>query len=239
VELLLARRDPGIPNDLARLKGARFVTVAETEEGRRLAEGAVKAMTGGDAVTARFLHAEFFDFKPQFKLWLSTNHKPVIRGTEAGIWDRIRLVPFTVRIPDDEVDPELPAKLRAEGPGVLNWLLAGLAAWRGRGLDPPAAVLAATEGYRQEMDVLGAFLDEVCLEGAQLKATAKALYGAYTRWCERTNEHRETQRWFGMRLAERGFQRHRLSGGYAWLGLQLRVAEDGDDGFAAPEGVNR
>jgi putative DNA primase/helicase len=230
VELLLAKRDPGIPNDLARLKGARFVTTAETEEGRRLAESGVKAMTGNDAVTARFLHGEFFDFKPQFKLWLSTNHKPVVRGTDAGIWDRIRLIPFTVRIPDEEVDPELPAKLRAEAPGVLNWLLAGLLAWRGRGLDPPPEVLAATEGYRQEMDVLGAFLDEECLEGPQLRATARALYGAYSTWCERTGEQPENQRTFGMRLTERGFSRKKWGSGWSWYGVGLREPDAAEAG---------
>jgi putative DNA primase/helicase len=227
-ELLLVKRNEGIPNDLARLKGARFVTASETDEGRRLAEGLVKQITGGDTITARFLHAEFFDFSPQFKLWFSTNHKPVIRGTDAGIWDRICLVPFAVRIADEDVDPELPARLRAEAAGVFNWLLRGLADWRTGGLAPPAAVREATEGYRQEMDVLGAFLDEACLEAPQLKATAKALYATYGKWCERTGETPENQRAFGMRLSERGFQRHRLASGYAWYGVGLRDPDDAE-----------
>jgi putative DNA primase/helicase len=229
-ELLLVKRHEGIPNDLARLRGARFVTAAETDEGRRLAEGVVKQVTGGDTITARFLHAEFFDFKPQLKLWLSTNHKPVIRGTDAGIWDRIRLIPFTVRIPDGEVDPGLPATLRAEAPGIFNWLLGGLAEWRERGLAPPEPVLAATDGYRQEMDVLGAFLDEACLEGPQLRATAKALYGAYSAWCERTGEQPENQRTFGMRLAERGFTRRKWGSGWSWYGIGLRVGDETEAG---------
>ena len=227
-ELLLVRRQEGIPNDLARLRGARFVTAAETDDGRRLAEGVVKQLTGGDTITARFLHAEFFDFRPQFKVWFSTNHKPVIRGTDAGIWDRLRLIPFTVRIPDDEVDPDLPAKLRAEASGIFNWLLSGLADWLGKGLRPPAAVLAATEGYRQEMDVLGAFLDEACVEGPQLRATAKALYGAYARWCERTGETPENQRSFGMRLTERGFRRQKWGSGWTWYGVGLAEPDEGE-----------
>jgi putative DNA primase/helicase len=229
-ELLLVKRSEGIPNDLARLKGARFVTAAETDEGRRLAEGVVKQLTGGDTLTARFLHAEFFDFKPQFKVWLSTNHKPVIRGTDAGIWDRLRLIPFTVRIPDDEVDPGLPAKLRAEVAGIFNWLLAGLTEWREQGLDPPEAVLAATDGYRQEMDVLGAFLDDACLEEPQVRATAKALYGAYSAWCERTGEQPENQRTFGMRLAERGYARRKWGSGWSWYGIGLREIEQTEAG---------
>jgi len=232
-ELLLVKRNEGIPNDLARLKGARFVTAAETEKGRRMAEGIVKQITGGDTITARFLHAEFFEFSPQFKLWFSTNHKPVIQGTDEGIWDRICLVPFTVRIPDEEVDPDLPAKLRAETAGILNWLLKGLADWRAGGLKPPAAVLAATESYRQEMDVLGAFFEEVCDEAPQFSATAKALYGAYKAWCGRSSEEPETQRAFGMRLTERGLTRHRKGSGYEWLGIGIRKEEASDDGEPA------
>jgi putative DNA primase/helicase len=135
-----------------------------------------------------------------------------------------------VRIPDEEVDPELPGRLRAEAAGILNWLLAGLAAWRERGLDAPPAVLAATEGYRQEMDVLGAFLDEACLEGPQLKTTARALYAAYARWCERTGEQPESQRAFGMRLAERGFRRQKWGSGWSWYGVGLRDPDDGEPG---------
>ena len=181
-ELLLVRRAARASRTTwPGCKGARFVTAAETDEGRRLAEGVVKAMTGGDTITARFLHAEFFDFRPQFKLWLSTNHKPVIRGTDAGIWDRIRLIPFTVRIPDEEVDPDLPAKLRAEAPGILNWLLAGpgrLA--RARARRPRRPSWPPPRATARRWTSSGAFLDEACLEGPQLRATAKALYGAYS-----------------------------------------------------------
>ncbi len=103
-EMLLARRSDGVPNDVARLKGARFVSASETEEGRRLAESRIKDLTGQDTITARFMKAEWFDFAPTHKLWLSTNHKPEIRGTDAAIWRRIRLVPWTVSIPPAEQD---------------------------------------------------------------------------------------------------------------------------------------
>src|SRR5262249_40147816 len=118
-ETLLAKRDGSIPNDVARLKGARFVTASESEEGKRLSEAFIKDVTGGDVISARFMRAEFFEFKPECKLWLATNHKPVIRGTDKAIWDRIRLIPFEIRIPEGEQDKQLLAKLQDELPGIL------------------------------------------------------------------------------------------------------------------------
>lgn len=103
----LKKDNDGARNDLARLVGVRFVSAVEAESGRRLAEAMVKQLTGGDTITARFLFKEFFDFKPQFKIWLAANHKPTISGTDHGIWRRMRLVPFTVTIPDDEQDKHL------------------------------------------------------------------------------------------------------------------------------------
>ena len=121
-ETLLAKKENAIPNDIARLRGARFVYASETEDGKRLAESAIKDLTGGDTVSARFMRGEWFDFKPTFKLWVATNHKPVVRGTDSAIWDRIRLIPFTVTIPEDERDKHLPARLLAELPGILAWI---------------------------------------------------------------------------------------------------------------------
>jgi P4 family phage/plasmid primase-like protien len=133
-EALLAKHDNAIPNDIARLAGARLATSIETEEGRRFAESRVKALTGGDRITARFLHHEFFDFVPKFKLWLATNHKPTIRGTDNAIWRRIRLIPFNVTIPDAEQDCDLGDKLAAERSGILNWAIQGALAWQRDGL---------------------------------------------------------------------------------------------------------
>jgi putative DNA primase/helicase len=122
---LLERRGDGPRNDIAALQGARFVAAIEAAEGRRLAEGLVKQLTGGDAVSVRKLYSEPFTFRPEFKLWLAANHKPVIRGTDQAIWRRIRLVPFTIAIPEGERDHELGLKLRAELPGILRWAVAG------------------------------------------------------------------------------------------------------------------
>jgi putative DNA primase/helicase len=133
-EMLMARKnDGGIPNDVAALKGARLVTASEAEEGTRLGEAKVKQLTGGDTITARFLYGEFFSFRSEFKIWLATNHKPDVRGTDKAIWDRLPVVPFSVRIPDEEVDARLPQKLLdavAWHPRVGGSGMPGLAAWR-------------------------------------------------------------------------------------------------------------
>jgi putative DNA primase/helicase len=226
-DMLLAKRSGGVPNDVARLKGARLVAASETEEGRRLAESLVKDLTGGDTITARFMRAEFFDFKPTHKLWLSTNHKPEIRGTDTAIWRRIRLVPWSVTIPPAEQDKTLPETLRHELPGILAWIVRGSLEWRRGGLRPPDEVRRATGEYRAEMDVLAGFLGECCEAGPDLWDYAKDLYTSYKRWCGETGERTETQRKFGERLRERGFERDRggSRGAGIWRGLRLSEEE--------------
>ncbi len=223
-ETLLVKRSGGVPNDVARLKGARFVTASETEEGRRLAEPLIKDLTGQDTISARFMRAEWFDFKPTHALHLSTNHKPEIRGTDAAIWRRIRLIPWAVTIPTAEQDKKLPEKLRAELPGVLAWIVRGCSAWLREGLKAPEAVRRATMGYRAEMDVLAAFLADCCVRGENEEEFAGELWGAWKRWSEETGEQQGTQKRFGGRLAERGFLNHRDSktGRKVWAGLSLR-----------------
>jgi putative DNA primase/helicase len=220
-ETLLAKRDGAIPNDVARLKGARFVTASETEEGKRLAESFIKDVTGGDVISARFMRAEFFDFKPECKVWLATNHKPSIRGTDNGIWDRIRLIPFGVRIPESEEDKELLAKLCDELPGILRWAVDGCIAWQRDGLGTPTAVREATESYRNENDVLGRFVEDCCcvLSGASVRSSD--LYEAYKRWCDQNGEHPQTQKAFSMRVAELGFEKRRHDTGAWWYGVGL------------------
>lgn len=234
-EMLLAKRAGGIPNDVARLKGARFVAASETEEGRRLAESLIKDLTGQDTITARFMRAEWFDFKPTHKLWLSTNHKPEIRGTDAAIWRRIRLVPWSVTIPPEEQDKQLPAKLREELPGIFAWIVQGCLEWQRQGLRPPDEVRRATGRYRAEMDVLAAFIDEECIVAEHASASAKALYSAYKAWCEENGERPETQRRFGGRLKERGFESGRMTtgprkGASEWYGIGLAGGPEGSPG---------
>jgi putative DNA primase/helicase len=221
-EMLLAKRSDGVPNDVARLKGARFVSASETEEGRRLAESRIKDLTGQDTITARFMKAEWFDFVPTHKLWISTNHKPEVRGTDAAIWRRIRLVPWTVSIAPAEQDKKLPEKLRSELPGILAWVVRGCLEWRRKGLQAPEEVRQATGDYRSEMDVLATFLEECCILRSDAMAFAKNLYIAYKEWCEANGEPIEKQRRFGMRLTERGLRRQKVGGVYRWYGIGLR-----------------
>lgn len=221
----LAADRGGPRNDLARLAGTRFVSAVEMEGGRRLAEVLVKQVTGGDAVTARFLHREFFEFAPAFKLWLAANHKPVIRGTDRAIWRRIRLIPFTVTIPDPEQDRHLRDRLREELSGILRWAVEGCLAWQRQGLGMPDEVREATDTYREESDTLAQFLADRCVVTSDKCVAASDLYGAYTEWSEQTGEKPETQTTFGARLRERGFTKSRTpgSGTIRWHGLALVV----------------
>lgn len=228
VETILSSRGGSqIPNDVAALKGARLVSAAEPEKNRRMAESKVKNLTGSDTVTARFMRGEFFDFRPEFKLWISMNHKPIIIGTDDAIWDRIRLVPFNQRFADNP-DTELPTKLAEERAGIFAWMVRGAMDWRENGLGCPEAVATATKAYRGEMDVLGGFFDEHCVLHPGATATAAELYKRYEAWCARSGEEKESQTAFGSRLTERGFESIRYTSGThkdrkGWRGVGLRA----------------
>ena len=224
-ETFVDRQAGSATNDLARLRGMRFVSALETSEGRALAESFVKAVTGGDRISARFLYTEFFDFEPVFKLWLGTNHKPIIRGGDAGIWRRVRLVPFERRFEGENCDPDLRAKLEAELPGILAWAVRGCVEWQKRGLSPPASVVGATAAYRSEMDTFSGFIDERCQIDAETTEAAKDLYRAYRAWAESAGEKPNSQRWFALRLAERGFESKRSNRERRWYGLQLATGD--------------
>ncbi len=247
VETLLIKKYQGVGNDVAALKGARFVSAAEVEKGRRLAESKVKQLTGRDTVTARFLFGENFDFKPEFKLWLSTNNKPVIQGTDDAIWDRIRLIPFTQRFEGSKADPKLPDKLRAELAGVFAWMVEGCLEWQEHGLEEPTTVTDATQHYREEMDTLAAFFEDRCVIREGVMTPASLLYKQYQMWCDDAGENAETQKMFGMRLSERGFVSEKIKHGEhkdrkGWFGIGLRAGhpdpEDPDsDDDEPPEGA--
>ena len=225
-ETFLVRRGGGPRNDVADLRGARFVSAIEAEEGQRLAESLVKSLTGGDRVKARFLYSEHFSFEPTFKLWLAANHRPVIRGTDHAIWRRIRLIPFTVTIPDAEQDKHLGEKLAAELPGILRWAVDGCLAWQREGLGVPDAVRAATDAYRDESDPVSDFIEECCLVGGDFWGWATQVYAEYDRWCRDSNVHPLPQRSFGGRLKGRGFVHERATSGegkgrFRWTGIGL------------------
>jgi len=220
-ETLLVKRSDSIPNDVARLYGARLVTAAEAECNRQLAEALVKQLTGGDKIAARFLHGEFFEFAPTFKLFLAVNHKPLIRGTDHAIWRRVRLIPFDVTIPDSEQDKTLPAKLEAERAGILRWAVEGCLAWQQEGLEPPKAVTEATADYRNEMDTVGEFMDECCTLDPEAETPTKRLHDRYSEWCTANGEKPMSKTDFGTRLSERGFTPGRTNSGRFWRGLSV------------------
>jgi putative DNA primase/helicase len=168
------------------------------------------------------MYADWFSFRPTFKLLMATNHKPKIKGTDDGIWRRIHSIPFTVRIADDQVDPELPAKLREEAPGILNWMVTGCLDWQKRGLQAPASVLDATKAYRLSQDVLGKFLDEAVDRSlSEARCSPRALYQGYQRWAEQTGERPVTERDFAEALEEKGVERRRSNGERYWRGIRL------------------
>ncbi len=223
-ETLLAKQKGDIPNDIARLNGPRFVTAIEVSQGRRLAESLVKQLTGQDTISARFLFGEYFDFRPQFKLFLGTNHKPVIKDSSHGMWRRIRLIPFPVEIPEAEQDRELSEKLKAEASGILAWMVRGGLSWQLGGLGVPDEVLLATKEYQAEMDAIGNFISDCCIMAPGASGLASDLYKEYTSWAEAAGEKRPlSQTLFGTALAERGFERGRGTGGKTiWHGIGVK-----------------
>ena len=212
-DLLMVRQGESHPTERADLYGKRLVSCIEAEDGRRLAESLVKELTGGDRVRARRMREDFWEFDPTHHIWLAANHKPPIRGTDQGMWRRIKLVPFTVTIPPEQQDTQLPERLLDELSGILNWALLGVIEWQADGLGEPQAVKDATKEYREQMDLIGNFLEERCLVAENAEVGSGGLYKAYRGWCEQNGEHPAKQRDFGMRLTERGFATRRATGG--------------------------
>lgn len=209
---------------IADLRGVRFVAASESADGSRLAESLVKHITGGDTIRARRLYENYGQFKPSHMIILSTNHKPSIRGTDHAMWRRLRLVPFSVVIPENEQDGGLKNKLKAEGGMILKWIVQGCLDWQRGGLKAPAEVAAATDEYRTAEDRLAQFFDDCCLVGEPYRGRSRDLYHAYREWCDLNGERPESNKKFGDRLTERGFERHRSTGQWR-LGIGLRDQE--------------
>jgi len=211
----------GATPDMARLRGVRLAVTAELDENQRMGEARVKDLTGSDRIVARHLYREPIEFDPTHKLWIYGNHKPAIRGTDDGIWRRIRLVPFTVTIPNDEKDPHLTEKLTRERDGILAWAVRGCLEWQRDGLGLPGAVASATEAYRSESDRLAAFLDECCVVEMWARVGKSELYAAYHTWSQNSGEYPVSKRRLGQQLIERGFDEERTKRQRNWIGLGL------------------
>jgi putative DNA primase/helicase len=209
------------PTDLAGLRGARLVTAIETEEGRRWAESRIKALTGGDPISARFMRQDFFDFTPQFKLIIAGNHKPGLRSVDEAIRRRFNLVPFTVTIPQAERDNMLGEKLEAELPGILAWVIEGCTVWQVQGLDPPRAVSEATAAYLESEDAIAAWIEDCC-ERADTFTTRACLFKSWSDWATSNGEHVGNTKRFVAALESRSFTPGRRNFGRGFEDLKLK-----------------
>ncbi len=226
--LLDQKRGESHPTELVSLFRRRLVTVNETDSGREMAEGLVKQVSGGDQITARGMREDFWSFPPTHKVIMATNHRPAIKGTDHAIWRRIRLVPFTVRIPDERQDKGLSKKLQAEAPAILRWLVAGCLAWQRDGLGLPEQVKAATEEYRASEDVLGSFIENCCVVESHASCPATQLFEAYRDY---SGDRETTQTKFGCMLGERGLHSDRYTAGKhkgrkGWWGIGLQAESE-------------
>ena len=216
------KKNEGIRNDIARMRTARMVVAIETGDGKRLDEQVVKQLTGGDKVTARFLHQEHFEFRPQFKVFLAANQKPTIYGQDFAIWRRVKLIPFDVKIPPETRINNYERVLLEEKEGILNWMVFGCLEWQRIGLADPEKVKMATEAYRSEMDVLEEFIDSCCMMADGLKTSHGILYAAYEGWCEESKEVPFKTRTFAKMLQSRGFNYTKVHHLKTWKGIGLR-----------------
>jgi len=211
----------GATNDIARIKGARLVTCRESDQGQALAESLIKSLTGGDKITARFLHKEFFEFKPVAKWILFTNHKPSIKGTDQGIWRRVKLVPFNYRVPEEKKNKTLEPELLNEAAGILNWLVDGCLNWQKNGFPKCDAIDNATNNYQQDEDRIGEFLQDAANMGPGKKVTASELYKAYRWFCRDAGDMPLNSRNFPKKMEEKGHVKKRSGGGNFWEGISL------------------
>lgn len=223
---LLTAKQTAHPAELAMLRGARLVTLSEPQDGR-LAVERLKSLSGGDKISARHLHREFFEFTPVCLLVVAMNARLRTNDAGAALWRRIREVDFPVTIPSERRDVHLIDRLRGELPGILNWAMEGWRMYQAEGLDPPEAVRAATERYREQSDPLGAFLAECCVIDGDAWVSQADLHKAFARWANEAGELSLSRRVLGERVEQRGFKPTKRERGTlrAWAGLGLR-AED-------------
>ena len=221
METFTASQHDRHPADLAALRGARLVAAQETEEGRNWAETRIKALTGGDPISARFMRQDFFTYTPQFKLFIAGNHKPGLRNVDEAIRSRFNLIPFTIFIPPQERDAKLEKKLQAEWPGILQWAIEGCLEWQRIGLAPPKAVTEATEEYMEAEDTIATWIAACCETSRYNAESSSALYGSYKTWAVAANEDAMSHKRFSQALAARGYSAKKVHGQMRVVGIQL------------------
>jgi putative DNA primase/helicase len=223
MELFLQQKNPRHETELAHLWGARLAVAQEIERGRQWAEAKIKALSGGDKISARFMRQDFFDFTPQFKILIAANHKPSLRGVDEAIRRRLHLIPFTVTIPAERRDRQLFEKLKPEWPGILHWMIQGSIEWHKTGLAPPKAVVDASEAYFEEEDRIGLWIEEDCEEGPGFEELLAVLFTSWKQWAENNNEYGGSQKAFSASLDERKFGKKRDNTGKTQVtGLRLK-----------------
>jgi P4 family phage/plasmid primase-like protien len=226
MDMFMATHGDRHPTDMAGLRGARIVTSIETEQGSRWAESKLKALTGGDKITARFMRQDFFEFTPQFKLLIVGNHKPSIRNVDEAMKRRLHMVPFTVTIPAPKRDKRLPDRLLAERDGILAWSLQGCLEWQRTGLRPPAAVMAATDDYFEAEDAIGRWIDERCVRGPNHAEGSTALYTSWKAWAEANGEYAGSMKRFSETLSARRFPKQDTRQARGFRGIALKGSND-------------
>ncbi|KQP94357.1 hypothetical protein ASF60_13000 [Methylobacterium sp. Leaf113] len=223
-ETLLAKQyDNGIPADLARMAGARMVTAIEANWNRPLDEARLKAMTGGEPITARYMRQNFFEFQPEFKLWFVANDLPGVRGTASAFWARVRVIPFNVIVSENERDPDLTAKLKLEYSGILAWAVRGCLAWQREGLGKPEAIVAANNVWMAKADHVPKFLGDELIQDHANFVAASDVYARYKRWCEKHGETILSDKGFKAALLRLNLRHSRKRTGSVWEGMKLRL----------------
>jgi len=218
--LMAKQFDDGARGDIAKLTGKRFVVSSELNEGQYFDESLIKCITGGEVIPVRFLYGMEFDLKPEFKIWMGTNEKPKIRGTDMGIWRRVRMIPFLYTFTGEDVDKNfMDNMLIPELPGILNWAVEGCRKWQEEGMIVPQRARAAIEEYRDEMDVVQRFLDENCVMGDIYAIKVGDLYQRFCNWCSRSGDRAVTGIKFGKKLKDKGFEQIKSNGWRHWKGI--------------------
>ncbi len=211
--------------EIAYFQGSRLVTAQETEEGKRWNESRIKNLTGGDPITANFMHKNPFTFQPSFKLLFAGNHKPALRNIDEAIKRRMHLIPFDIKVPAKDRDPFLPDKLKAEAGGILKWAIKGCLEWQKEMLNPPERVLATTDEYFQNEDTIGNFFDERCILNPYARVRTTSLYKQYQQWAAQTGEYALSRKRFLDVIGLRELYSERKGGEQIVMGIELKKSE--------------
>jgi putative DNA primase/helicase len=225
--LVYQKNDTRVPNALAATAGARLLSLNETQGNDELNTQALKMVAGREPVTARFLHQEFFTFQPTATPWLRTNHRPIVKDDSQGTWRRLVPIHFRHQFTDADKDPRIEDKLRAEGPGILNWIIAGAVEYFKRGLRIPACIRQDANAYRTESDILGQFLDSETEADPTYRAEQHGVWNLWRTYCAQNGHHAGTKITFSRRLKERGHPEAKSSGTRFYRGLKIRGAQGG------------